>query len=235
MQAKMNHTDYFLKFRNFNDFESLSLNSEGRIITKLYSNLKVEIINKNNLEVLAIEVIPQTQVEFSDLKSVVYKYQNTINVRDEIVDESKSFDKLAIYFAESVDYFRAIKVFDKTEASDLLNRIQMLASYFRQNRKVICHGDLSSRNLYKFSGTYIALDWEDCFWGFEGFDEIYWLTFIENISSLKLEHISKIDLPIELAKSCYLAIVVAKEFIHRGSRSSTRLVHLKERMGYWPG
>jgi hypothetical protein len=44
----------------------------------------------------------------------------------------------------------------------------------------LCHGDLGPCNLM-FDGTSIfAVDWEDAFWGIEGYDYLYWLTFFGN-------------------------------------------------------
>lgn len=44
----------------------------------------------------------------------------------------------------------------------------------------LCHGDLGPRNILTDGGRLIAIDWEDAFWGVEGYDYLYWLTFFEN-------------------------------------------------------
>ncbi|TWB87273.1 phosphotransferase family enzyme [Bradyrhizobium macuxiense] len=43
---------------------------------------------------------------------------------------------------------------------------------------VPCHGDLGARNLMIDSGGLVAIDWEDALWGIEGYDYLYWLTFM---------------------------------------------------------
>ncbi|MCA6112786.1 phosphotransferase family protein [Bradyrhizobium cenepequi] len=41
-----------------------------------------------------------------------------------------------------------------------------------------CHGDLGARNLMVDGKGLVAIDWEDAFWGIEGYDYLYWLTFM---------------------------------------------------------
>lgn len=44
----------------------------------------------------------------------------------------------------------------------------------------LCHGDLSPANILHDGHNPIALDWEDAYWGFAGYDYLYWLTFFSN-------------------------------------------------------
>jgi len=44
----------------------------------------------------------------------------------------------------------------------------------------ICHGDLGPQNLVSDGRHVLAIDWEDSFWGVEGYDYLYWLTFFKN-------------------------------------------------------
>lgn len=44
----------------------------------------------------------------------------------------------------------------------------------------LCHGDLGPANIMSKGETTIAIDWEDAFWGVDGYDYLYWLTFFEN-------------------------------------------------------
>ncbi|WP_449394800.1 aminoglycoside phosphotransferase family protein [Devosia riboflavina] len=46
--------------------------------------------------------------------------------------------------------------------------------------QMLCHGDLGPRNLMMDPAGLYAIDWEDAFWGVEGYDYLYWLTFFEN-------------------------------------------------------
>jgi aminoglycoside phosphotransferase family enzyme len=45
--------------------------------------------------------------------------------------------------------------------------------------EVICHGDLSNKNIMLLDNKPIVLDWEDCFIGVESYDLCYWLTFFD--------------------------------------------------------
>lgn len=44
----------------------------------------------------------------------------------------------------------------------------------------LCHGDLGPANLMADAHGLLAVDWEDAFWGVEGYDYLYWLTFFAN-------------------------------------------------------
>jgi len=45
---------------------------------------------------------------------------------------------------------------------------------------VLCHGDLGPKNIMLAGNQPVAIDWEDAFWGVDGYDYLYWLTFFEN-------------------------------------------------------
>jgi fructosamine-3-kinase len=47
-------------------------------------------------------------------------------------------------------------------------------------RPVLCHGDLSNKNIMYKNDKLIVVDWEDAFWGVEDYDYLYWLTFFNN-------------------------------------------------------
>lgn len=72
--------------------------------------------------------------------------------------------------------------------------IREIPSYFELVRRVesqmhlcLCHGDLGPRNLMSDGRRLIAVDWEDAFWGVEGYDYLYWLTFFENRRHLRTD------------------------------------------------
>jgi thiamine kinase-like enzyme len=44
----------------------------------------------------------------------------------------------------------------------------------------LCHGDLGPKNLMTDGDAIFSIDWEDAFWGIEGYDYLYWLTFFQN-------------------------------------------------------
>lgn len=44
---------------------------------------------------------------------------------------------------------------------------------------IICHGDLSNKNILLHNDQMIVVDWEDAFIGTEGYDYYYWLTFFD--------------------------------------------------------
>jgi hypothetical protein len=56
-----------------------------------------------------------------------------------------------------------------------------LESYLAVSPRIVCHGDLADKNIMINSkDEKILLDWEDAFWGIEGYDYLYWLTFFNH-------------------------------------------------------
>lgn len=43
--------------------------------------------------------------------------------------------------------------------------------------RVLCHGDFGPKNVLADAQGPVVIDWEDAFWGIEGYDALYWLSF----------------------------------------------------------
>ncbi|WP_160111817.1 aminoglycoside phosphotransferase family protein [Paraburkholderia piptadeniae] len=59
-------------------------------------------------------------------------------------------------------------------------RLEQLTKKWQSFSPCICHGDLGPRNIMTVDGRPVVIDWEDAFWGVDGYDYLYWLTFFEN-------------------------------------------------------
>jgi hypothetical protein len=68
----------------------------------------------------------------------------------------------------------------------------------------------------------IALDWEDVFWGINGYDYLYWLTFYNNRVFLKRSALGHNNLPINLEISIMVAIIILKCFLSYINGSYTK-------------
>jgi hypothetical protein len=97
---------------------------------------------------------------------------------------------------------------------------------------VLCHGDVGSANLYQFQKHPLLLDWEDCFWGFHGFDEVYFLTFLSNRTMISELSLSQTGLESDIAKATYSLIVVLKEFINLNAHHRVRQYSLVDRLDF---
>ena len=75
---------------------------------------------------------------------------------------------------------------------------------------VLCHGDFSPANLVGNGPALTVIDWEDAFWGIEGYDFLYWMTFFENRKYLSQDifSVTPWDKPTDIA--ILLLIIVVK-------------------------
>lgn len=76
--------------------------------------------------------------------------------------------------------------------------------------KIICHGDLGIRNIIKNNDDFVVVDWEDAFWGIQGYDYLYWLTFFKNRPLYSKEVFCKCNLDVKTIKSVLILILILK-------------------------
>ena len=68
---------------------------------------------------------------------------------------------------------------DATQQS-VIRYLGLIADISERSKPVLCHGDFGPKNVMLHQIGPVAIDWEDAFWGIEGYDYLYWLTFFEN-------------------------------------------------------
>jgi hypothetical protein len=95
---------------------------------------------------------------------------------------------------------------------------------------VIVHGDVSPANILNSRGKLVLIDWGDSFWAFRGFDQLYWLTFLQNSRDLNRIHLEKLDLDIEISQAVLNNIILLKEFFHRNNPSWNNRISPKLRL-----
>ena len=84
------------------------------------------------------------------------------------------------YAVIALEKLYELELISKSTYSELRDRISLILCEYKTLEPKVCHGDLSSKNIMKHKDRLIAIDWEDAFLGFEEYDFLYWLTFIEN-------------------------------------------------------
>ena len=83
----------------------------------------------------------------------------------------------------------------------------------------ICHGDLSNKNIMLTGNQSIIIDWEDAFAGFEGYDYLYWLTFMDNRKYLSKSIFGHTSLGEQGDRGALIMIVAIKSLISVLSQS----------------
>lgn len=89
-------------------------------------------------------------------------------------------------------------------------RLNELKAEEKKINRVVCHGDLSPSNLLIDASGILPVDWEDAFWGFIGYDYLYWLTFFENRKFYSNEILGRTVLGKDLEIAILLMIIVLK-------------------------
>jgi len=79
--------------------------------------------------------------------------------------------------------------------------------------RVICHGDLGPRNLLRLGARPVAIDWEDAFRGIQGYDQLYWLSFMENAPWMRAGWARLTPLPPQLERGLLGVIVLLKSHL----------------------
>ena len=98
--------------------------------------------------------------------------------------------------------------------------------------RVICHGDLGPRNLLRLGSRPVAIDWEDAFWGIQGYDQLYWLSFMENAPWLRAGWTRLTALPPELERGLLGVIALLKSLLAVASGAYRQhRVPIAERLG----
>lgn len=86
----------------------------------------------------------------------------------------------------------------------------------------LCHGDLSPGNIL-WSGTgLVAVDWEDAVWGTDGYDYVYWLTFMQNTPLVNPGAFDRTPLGRELEIALAVMVILIKSRISQLSGSYVR-------------
>jgi 5-methylthioribose kinase len=96
----------------------------------------------------------------------------------------------------------------------------------------LCHGDLGPENIMCQSDARpVVIDWEDAFWGVEGYDYLYWLTFLRNRKYYTQDVLGRTSLGKEIEISILLLIVVLKsELSLRMDPKMTRQLSFEQRI-----
>ncbi|MGG1553517.1 phosphotransferase [Paenibacillus ferrarius] len=109
--------------------------------------------------------------------------------------------------------------------------IRSLSVLTEQTDKVICHGDLSNKNIMLLENKPIVLDWEDCFLGVESYDLSYWLTFFDQRKYYDRELFSQFFVEPRRNVSLMLLITVLKCYLsYKNGSYKTNNVTFSQRL-----
>ena len=90
------------------------------------------------------------------------------------------------------------------------NALLFIGKKLHQLTPTICHGDLGPKNIMSIRSKSLVIDWEDAFFGFEGYDFLYWLTFFKNRKYYSPYIFGNTPLGQELELSIMILILILK-------------------------
>lgn len=177
----------FLKTHLSNTIYKTALRKEFQIMKSVYGEemfleyLSIPAENSTESIFLLMDYLkPGCNMSKEDITEIIGQYSNhdtlqfngkgMYDIQELLIEAKKSLcdlDEKGFYSANIVKI-----------AQILLNELE---SYLVSSTRIICHGDLADKNIMLTSDNKkILLDWEDAFWGVDGYDYLYWLTFFSH-------------------------------------------------------
>ena len=207
---------YFIKAarKNMQNFSALSI--EFSIFHSLNPEIEVLRFEDEDYLITAIEEFsPADQPSTHEVFELISSYELQLFQLPQILPKNFNFNLLIDFSREAISHFILSGQLGASWISRLENDIGVLSAYFDESDQVIVHGDVGPANILKSGKGLILIDWGDAFWGFQGFDQLYWLTFLKNSKDLNMGNIKKIDLDLAVCQSALNIMILLKEFLHR--------------------
>ena len=108
--------------------------------------------------------------------------------------------------------------------------IRLLKS-LKLSNSVICHGDLSNKNILRKNSQIIVIDWEDAFLGVPGYDFCYWLTFFDQREFYNRRIFKDTQLSHDVGIAFMTLIVIVKSIISiRASTYKNNQISFNDRL-----
>jgi len=213
---------YFLKIclndKVHNDLISKEIHFIGHVYGDLFSTKWGEVdfngakISWILLPYFSTNICALTPLE---AKGVIEFYQSKLKTFDSqsIVQERFTFDSLLKYAHIARNELLKNNLISQTSYQITLDNLCEVESTYTLLNPTICHGDLSPKNIMRKEGQNLAIDWEDAFLAFDGYDYLYWLTFIENRAYYNNGLLGKANVSIYFEVSVMAVIVLLKSWL----------------------
>ena len=223
--------NYYLKFAGIDSPYLSTLKLEFLLFSELHPEIEVlEFLTGNFLVIATIELQPAIAVSTEDIFQLLERYQPRLLNISNYLNRERNFQVLIDFARDAINFFMECKSLENIWSDVLHKDLELLEVFLSGMRLTISHGDVSHLNIFEANQELILIDWEDAFWGFRGYDELYWLTFLTNSKELTKLNLGKIDLDFPVCQSTLNVIVLLKEYLHREVQIKTRKFTLTERL-----
>lgn len=229
--AQKNSLNYFIKCAEKDSGKSRLLKSEFKIFRKLHPNIEIyEFETSQSLIIATIELSSANIVSIDQVNSLVKKYESQYSSMSYLVDPSRNFMLLVDFAIEALNYYRKSLIVDAYWNKVLEKSLQTAATFYQSAIPTIVHGDVSPANIFQIEGQLVLIDWEDSLWAFSGYDQLYWMTFLQNSKELTRINLSKLNIDFEICQSVINVIILLKEYLHRNANERVRTLSLEQRL-----
>jgi hypothetical protein len=155
---------------------------------------------------------PSERLRLSDIQGLVAAYGGPLARAGASLSSESFVDFAALISAgqAALDLLAHRSLLSSEHTRWLADILGGLGEVAPRLNRLICHGDLGPRNILQAGRQHVAIDWEDAFLGIRGYDELYWLSFLENAPLLRSGWPRLTDLSPELERGLLGLIVLLK-------------------------
>ncbi|NLG05324.1 MAG: phosphotransferase, partial [Clostridia bacterium] len=161
---------------------------EIKILTSLYNELNIQqldlCIGSSVQTYLLMDELtyPKQEPNIAVVQDLIRGYSAQLNKFQDTdyVSSQYTFPNLLNLGQKALRELLEKQLISQVIHDVVLPYFDLLNSLIPDLRPVLCHGDLSNKNIMLKDGKMIVIDWEDAFWGVEDYDYLYWLTFFNN-------------------------------------------------------
>ncbi len=222
---------YFIKIARSGTQYFATLSQEFSIFHILNPEIEVLRFEVDDYLITAIEELPPAKKPLTgEVFRLIGSCESRLTETPSILSKNFNLNLLIDFSRNAISYFRLSGQLGASWVSRLENDIDTLNAFYNQTKQVIVHGDVGPANILESNNGLVLIDWGDAFWGFQGFDQLYWLTFLQNSRDLNKECIDKLELDIEVCQSTLNVIVLLKEYLHRHNADKAKRVPPKFRL-----
>lgn len=148
------------------------------------------------------------------------------------VPVADNFAALQTEGVQAQEYLAGLGLLSREVVVKLESLLTRLADVSKHLDAALCHGDLGPRNLMTSGDRVFAIDWEDAFWGIEGYDYLYWLTFMSNRKHYADGVLGKTPMDKDIEIAVMALIVLLKCYLsHRLGQHRDNQLSFDQRLG----
>lgn len=223
--------NYFIKLAKSGTQTCAALPIEFSLFHTLNPGIEVLRFEDDDFLITAIEELrPANKPSTHEVFELLSSYESSLIEIPSVLSKNFNLDLLINFSREAILYFQLSGQLDVSWVSRLESDIHNVDAFFNQSKQVVVHGDVGPANILESTTGLVLIDWGDAFWAFQGFDQLYWLTFLQNSRDLNRKCIEKINLDIDVCQSTLNFIVLLKEYLHRHNAAQAKRFPPKSRL-----